>query len=130
MPFDTHHATPKRPSRRGVRAKGLSAEAAIAAHYRDNGAEVMAERFRGGMGEIDLIARQGGFIIFVEVKFGPDHDCAMARVTEDKAFRLQSAAQAYLAQHALNLDTPIRFDIAVVDPLGRTKVIENALWFD
>lgn len=120
----------RHPSRHGIRSKGLSAESAVASRYLSLGAEIVEERFRGGVGEVDLIVKHSGVLIFIEVKFGPDRETAMARVTPDKARRLRSAAESYLARHELGLDSEIRFDVALVDPLGRTEIIENALWFD
>ena len=54
--------------RRGARnfAAGLAAEDAVARHYERRGATVAHRRWRGGGAEVDLIAREGGTVVFVE----------------------------------------------------------------
>ena len=71
-------------------------------------------------GEIDLIARDGATLVFVEVKGRKRGDPAEA-VTLEKQRRLTLAALEFMTFHRL-LDTPCRFDvIAIVWPDERTQ---------
>jgi len=47
---------------------GFAAEEIVADHYWRNGRSVLARRWRGKGGELDLITRDGDDIVFVEVK--------------------------------------------------------------
>lgn len=106
---------------------GLAAEAQVARHYTDRGLRIDAQRWRGRSGEIDLIARQGDEIVFIEVKRSRSHLRAAERVSPGQIARLFDAAGEYLAACGLSLDTPVRFDVALVDAMGRIEIVENAL---
>lgn len=106
---------------------GLSAEAAVARLYRAGGRSLVATRWRGRGGEIDLIARDGAAVIFVEVKKARDFDRAAERLSARQIARLQAAAGEFLAGEPRGLDTEARFDVALVDGAGRIEILENAL---
>ncbi|MBL9060516.1 MAG: YraN family protein [Mangrovicoccus sp.] len=105
---------------------GLSAEAAVAAHYGAAGAIVLARRWRGGGGEIDLILDQAGCIVFVEVKQAGNFDRAAARVSPAQRARLFAAAEVFLGSLPGGAPRDCRFDVALVDGTGRTRIVENA----
>lgn len=80
-------------------------------HLEAKGYNVLALNFRSGKNEVDIIAQQGDFIVFVEVKtrtssfFGePFH-----AVSRDKQRRTIAAANAYMEKHGVMLEA--RFDI-------------------
>lgn len=108
-------------------AAGLAAEDAVARHYRDAGATPLAQRWRGGGGEIDLVYARGDAIIFVEVKKSRSHASAAAALGAGQQARLRGAAETYLGGLPAGLDTECRFDVALVDAIGAVEVIENAL---
>ena len=106
---------------------GLAAEDTIAAQYEERGCHIAMRRWRSAAGEIDLIARDGDTVIFVEVKRGRDLDRAAIRLGERQMQRLRRAAELFLGQEPRGLDTPARFDVALVDAEGRFEILENAL---
>lgn len=106
---------------------GQTAEACVAAHCLRQGWEVLAERWRGGGGEIDLIARDGDEVVFIEVKKGRSLAMAAARISERQVTRIRAAASEYLGLLPDGQNTPVRFDVALVDALGRIEILENAL---
>ena len=77
--------------------------------------------------EIDLILRDKDAIVFVEVKCGPDHDSAAARVTPHQIARLMDAGAEFLDSEPAGSLTTCRFDVALVDGQGRIDILENAL---
>ncbi|MBQ9264724.1 MAG: YraN family protein [Clostridia bacterium] len=89
-----------------------------AAHYlRRQGMHILARRYRGGRGEIDLIAKDGDTLVFVEVKARPQGhigDGARA-VTAEKRARLRSAAEHYLLSHPWK---SVRFDVVEISAAG------------
>lgn len=106
---------------------GLAAEAAVAAHYTRAGREVVAQRWRGRGGEVDLVARDRDELVFVEVKRSRVSARAAERVTPRQVARLFAAAAEFIALEPRGQATPVRFDVALVDGLGRIEVLENAL---
>lgn len=57
---------------------GLAAEACIADDYERRGYPIAARRWRGQGGEIDLVARDGDGLVFIEVKKSRSFDRAVA----------------------------------------------------
>lgn len=91
---------------------------------RRRGYEILERRLRFRDGEIDIVARDGDVIVFVEVKTraGGAFGAASAAVTPLKQRRLTALATAYLARCRL-LDRPCRFDVVTVEVVqGRAHV--------
>ena len=105
---------------------GLAAEAAVARHYRARGGTIAAQRWRCAYGEIDLIARNGAEVIFIEVKQSRSHDRAAEHLTERQMARIVNAASVFLGQEPSGQATPVRFDVALVDGTGRIEILEAA----
>lgn len=108
-------------------AAGAAAEDCVLRHYADRGCPVVARRWRGKGGEIDLVAADGDALVFVEVKKSSSHRAALERVTERQVARIFAAAQEFLATQPRGLLTEVRFDIGTVDRSGQVQVLENAL---
>ncbi len=105
---------------------GLAAEAAVAAHFGRSGRAIEARRWRSPHGEIDLVAREGACVVFVEVKKARTFAAAAERVTERQFRRIAAAALDYLADHPRGQDAEMRFDVALVNDRGEVSVLENA----
>lgn len=105
---------------------GRTAEDSVALVYSRSGREVCARRWRGSAGEIDLIARQGAEVIFIEVKQSATHAQAAEHLTRRQMDRIYGAASEYLAREPAGQLTPARFDVALVDGSGRIEILENA----
>ena len=93
---------------------GRFGEAAVAAYLRAQGCRIVAANYRSRFGEIDLIAEDGDFLCFVEVKLRKSGRFAEARefVTVSKQEKLRITAELYLSEHANELQP--RFDVAEV----------------
>ena len=76
----------------------------------------LARRYRTRHGEIDVVARDGETIVFVEVKVRTtgEFGTAAEAVTPSKQRRLVSMATDYLVRHRL-MDWPCRFDVIALD---------------
>ncbi|MCL2758526.1 MAG: YraN family protein [Alphaproteobacteria bacterium] len=77
-----------------------------------------------GRAEIDIIARRGSLIIFVEVKNRPDAATGIEAVTFSQGVRLRRAAETYLLRKRWTHDA--RFDVIVVSGF-RIKHFKNAV---
>ncbi|SDY21914.1 YraN family protein [Citreimonas salinaria] len=106
---------------------GLAAEEAVARDYERRGLHIIARRWRGQAGEIDLIARDSDTVVFIEVKASRDFDRAMSHLGPRQVARLWAAAEEYAGTLASGSLTDMRFDVALVDGQGSVRVIENAL---
>ena len=80
------------------------------------GYEILARRYRTRHGEIDIVADDGGTIVFVEVKTreGAENGGAAAAVTIHKQRRLASMAVDYLARNHVT-NRSCRFDVVAID---------------
>lgn len=105
---------------------GLAAEDIVAADYARRGHRSAWRRWRGAGGEIDLIAEDGEGLIFVEVKAAATHADAAERLGARQIGRIRASAEEYLGRMPNGLLTDCRFDVALVDGLGRVAIIENA----
>ncbi len=105
---------------------GVSAEAQVAAHYQRSGRGIAARRWRGRSGEIDLIAREGDGLVFIEVKKSRDFARAAERVTPRQMQRICAAASEYLSDTPRGQLTDVRFDVALVNGRGEIDILENA----
>lgn len=106
---------------------GLAAEDRVAADFARRGLEVVARRWRGASGEIDMICRDGPVTVFVEVKSAASFDAAAQSLLPPQIARIRAAASEFVASLPAGQDSEMRFDVALVDGLGRIEVLENAL---
>lgn len=118
---------------REAKRRGNLGEAVVIAYLRERGWNILEVNFRSKYGEIDLIAENGVYLAFVEVKLRKDGDFAAAResVTKAKQRRIRTTAQFYLQWRPTRLQP--RFDVAeVYAPMGtispEVTYLENAFW--
>ncbi len=110
---------------------GKEAEAAAEQFLRQKGYQILDRNIRVGRGELDIVARVGDMLIFVEVKARrTDHYGGVSHaVTARKEQQLIQLAARYLARHRLE-NQPCRFDVLFYDAATPDapilKHIENA----
>lgn len=97
---------------------GWLAEGLCALLLRLKGYRVLARRWRSGGGEIDLIARRGRVLVFVEVKARRDPGAAAEAVAPRQRRRIVQAARAFVARHPAAAGLDWRFDAVLVTPWG------------
>jgi putative endonuclease len=79
---------------------------------------------------VDLVVRDGEAVVFVEVKRAATLDAAAHRLRPAQVARLVASAEAFCGAEPRGSLTPMRFDLALVDALGRVRVVENAFGAD
>ncbi len=101
----------------GRRALGNFGEAAAVALLSRNGMQIVARQWRCAAGELDIVARDGEMLVFVEVRTrrGAGSGTAEASVTATKQARLIALAYTYLEAHNLPDSTLWRIDVVAVD---------------
>lgn len=114
--------------RRGRKSEisGRLAEDRVAERYGARGYEILARRWRGRAGEIDLICRIKDCVVFVEVKSSRSHAQAGERLSRRQMDRICLAACEFCGARSAGLLSEMRFDAALVDRFGRIDVVENA----
>lgn len=114
-----------RRDRRRARRWGRWSETLCVWHLRLRGWSILARGYtvgRGsGAGEIDIIARRGPLLAFIEVKARADWGQAAESLGESQRRRITRAAEAFLAAHPALATASIRFDAMLVAP-GRWPV--------
>ena len=106
---------------------GLAAEDSVAQRYARMGHDILAMRWRGSCGEIDIVAQHGDGVVFIEVKKSRSHARAAAHLTSRQLERIYGAGSEFLATQPKGQLTDVRIDLAMVDDAGRIDVIENLI---
>jgi putative endonuclease len=110
------------------RALGAFGEQHAAAHLQRHGYQLVARNWRCALGEIDLVARQGTTLVFVEVRTrrGASFGSPEESLTRAKRTRLVALAQAYLG-HLATPPADWRIDLVAidVDPVGRVCALRH-----
>jgi putative endonuclease len=103
----------------GQQAENLACRELVSRGY-----QVLQRRFRTQFGEIDIVARDGGTLVFVEVRAraGEDYGSAEDSITARKIWKMTRMAQEYVMVHGLD-DVDCRFDVVAVDWSGAEPVL-------
>ena len=120
-----------RKANRGTRINkrkiGTAYEKLAGEYLKQQGYEIMEYNFRCRLGEIDIIARDGQYLVFLEVKYrsGKGTGNPLEAVNKAKQRTISKVALYYCVTHGYGEMTPCRFDVAAI--LGdKIKVVKNA----
>lgn len=99
------------------RLLGSCYEDLAAAYLEQQGLCILKRNYRCRIGEIDLIARDGRYLVFVEVKYRRNQGQGgpLAAVTGKKQGRIGRTAAYYLLTEVGSEEIPCRFDVVAVD---------------
>ena len=111
-----NNADPPNPERVAAFGLGLSAESRASAYLVAKGYRIAARRFRSPVGEVDIVARRGRVLVFVEVKARATLDAAAESLQTRQQRRIAAAAAAWLSLNPHDIDKDIRFDAVLVAP--------------
>lgn len=117
------------------RRVGSRGEAYARAFLEGRGCRVLAQNFRAGRGEVDLVVEDGGTWVFVEVKCNltDRYGIPEERVTERKQRQLVRVAQAFIQERSGGRERDYRFDVVAVElapdlTLRDLRHIRDAFW--
>jgi putative endonuclease len=125
-------AEPLRPLDRPRRERlaafrlGLSAESRAAMVLIAKGYRILARRWKTPFGEIDIVARRRGTLVFVDVKARERAEDAAEAVTGRNQRRIIAAAELWRARNPADAEREIRFDAVLVTPGRIPQHIANA----
>ncbi|MDO4306274.1 MAG: YraN family protein [Eubacteriales bacterium] len=106
------------------RSIGSIYEQKAAVYLESRGVKILERNFRCRTGEVDLIAKDGKYLVFIEVKYRLDRGSGSAAeaVSHKKQRVISRVADYYLVSHCKKEDTPCRFDVVTFDG-------EKACWY-
>ncbi|MEW6594843.1 MAG: YraN family protein [Thermodesulfobacteriota bacterium] len=113
---------------------GRQGEGLAAAYLARAGYRIVARNYRSRLGELDLVAEEGGVVVFVEVKTRRDGAAVgpFEAVTASKRRQMARVALDYLTRHGQN-ERAARFDVVAVTFGGggpRIELMKNAFALD
>lgn len=103
--------------KQNTRKTGDLYERKAAAYLEQQGLAILERNYRCRQGEIDLIARDTGYLVFVEVKYrrGERAGNSLEAVNKAKQKAIGAVARYYLAVRWHSSDIPCRFDVIGID---------------
>jgi putative endonuclease len=110
--------------------RGRLAESICVARLRLSGWRILARRMKGGrgsgLGEIDIVARRGNMVAFIEVKARANSASAAEAVTAQQQARIARSAEVYLQRHAHLMQCDVRFDVMLLGQRWLPRHIADA----
>ncbi|PPD45790.1 MAG: hypothetical protein CTY15_02720 [Methylocystis sp.] len=113
-------------ARRAARAYGLKAETVAMLWLRARLYEILDRNYRINGGEIDIVARRGRTIAFVEVKARGSLEEAYIAITPQKQRRICRAVNRWVANHPFAMGYTLRADAIFIAPGRLPRHLENA----
>lgn len=106
---------------------GTDWEGRAADFLEKQGYTVLEKNFRCREGEIDLIAKDGDYLVFIEVRYRKTNAKGhpYETVNTAKQRKICRVSQFYLFKHKISPDTPIRYDVVAVLG-GQIEILKNA----
>jgi putative endonuclease len=110
-----------------TRTKGFRGEELARAYLKGKGYAILEVNFGLRTGEIDIIAKDGDTIVFVEVKTasGSSFGDPLGWISPRKQQRIARTSFLYVSRHGLH-DSPIRFDVVAVGPMRNITHVRDA----
>jgi len=108
-------------------AFGWRAETAAELWLRLKLYKILARRYRVKGGEIDIVARRGDVVAFVEVKARAEMEAALIAITPQKQRRLRIAAARWLVQNPWAVNCTLRADAVFVAPRRLPQHVEDVM---
>ncbi|WP_036978513.1 YraN family protein [Pseudobutyrivibrio sp. MD2005] len=109
------------------RRQGNDFEKLAADYLVREGMTIIKLNFYCKMGEVDIIAKDGDYLVFVEVKYrkSASKGSGFEAVNYNKMRKISRVADYYMYSHHFNGDTNVRFDVVAIEE-GHLKHLKNA----
>jgi len=116
----------KKTTRKKAWQFGHLGESIAAWTLRLKGYSILATRFKTPVGEVDLVARKGQLLVFVEVKTRRRQGMKEQLISSKQQRRIGRAASAFVQKHPETSGFAMRFDFILVRPWRMPLHIQNA----
>jgi putative endonuclease len=113
-------------NRQRAEKQGRSGETIAAWWLRLQGWKILGERIKTRIGEVDLIAKRGHTLAFIEVKMRATEASLALAIDEHRLKRVAAAANMLAARYGSDADT-IRIDVILIQP-WRLPVHMKNVW--
>ena len=117
---------PSRSSSESSYARGVAAEHCARQLLENKSYRILAQRYKTKAGEIDLVAKRGDHLAFVEVKRRKTQEEAAWSVAPRQQARIALAAEVFLGEHTGLTHCSASFDVILVSPTQGCAHIEQA----
>ena len=107
-------------------ARGIAAECQARGFLESKNYRILAQRYKTKGGEIDLVAKRGDHLAFVEVKGRKTQEEAAYAVAPRQQARIAVAAEVFLGEYAEHSRCSASFDVILVTPSRGCTHIEQA----
>jgi putative endonuclease len=109
------------------KAQGDAAEDRACRHLERSGFTIVARNVRTSGGEIDIVARKGDALVFVEVRSREDADFGTPEesVTPAKRRRIVAASRQYLSKVPPSSWREARFDVIAIEGVGNAARLRH-----
>jgi putative endonuclease len=109
------------------RKTGSSYEKLAAEYLQAQGYQILEMNYRCRIGEIDIIAKDDTYLVFIEVKYRRDISCGMPQEAVDRKKQriISKVADYYRMMHGCTEVTPCRFDVVAICG-QKVQLIQNA----
>lgn len=93
-------------------------------HLENLGMKIICRNYRRKIGEIDIIARDGKELVFIEVKYRKNRKMggALFAIPREKQQKIMRVAQWFMAERHIPADTFCRFDAVLIDGSDITHI--------
>jgi putative endonuclease len=112
---------------------GKQSELRALEYLEEMGLVLVLQNYRCRMGEIDLIMRDGQYLVFVEVRFRKrnEYGGGIESITYSKQKKIMNTTEHYLTKYRLAEKHPIRFDVISIDGRsGKVTWLKDAFRVD
>lgn len=109
------------------RKQGNDFEKLAAMYLQRNGMSIIKMNYFCKMGEVDIIAKDEDYLVFVEVKYRKStaKGSGFEAVGFNKMRKISRVADYYMFSHHFDGNTNVRFDVVVIEE-GHLKHLKNA----
>lgn len=112
--------------RQAAEKRGRKGERLAALYLRAKGYRILDRRVRTPVGEVDLIAKRGNLVAFIEVKHRKTLDLALVSVPHQAWLRIDRASEFWMARRPALAGCGWRFDIVAVAPWQKPRHVRDA----
>ncbi|WP_106225894.1 YraN family protein [Legionella pneumophila] len=100
--------------------KGKFAEQLALNYLKEHGLELVIQNYRCRLGEIDLIMREGAYLVFIEVRSRSNSSFGggLASITYEKKQKIIKTTSHYMIKYRIQDKFPIRFDVVSIDGIS------------
>lgn len=109
---------------------GSKYENVAAKFLESQGYHILKQNYRCRQGEIDIIAREGKYLCFIEVKYRKNLNCGtpLEAVTPAKQKKISRTALYYLFENGYGEEIPCRFDVVGITS-NQIELVQNAFYY-